>query len=250
VMYLNVKPALPEVPESSDKSEKVALQANWSIAGVGLQANQLPADPAARAEAIRWLDKLHADWKSERRSLLAKWRKLLRTGASEHGILISNTSSKNRKNKSEPSSSVDLPVSPASTTTPTPAPHNEVKAELKPTREEERQIFTVLAEYCQADLSAARTIIQRCRDTGGASVTLGHIEEAIRRKAKAAREAGQTIGVGYLITFVPQFFEGDWLSVLQLPPPEPPKQRPLSAWEQRQQAREAGLRKRTVAPSD
>ena len=61
---------------------------NFVIADVVLSTESLPIDPVLRTAAIGWLARLGTDWRKDLKGLRTDYRKRLREGCTEYGILI------------------------------------------------------------------------------------------------------------------------------------------------------------------
>jgi len=89
-------------PPAFEEADSVACTGNWKIADHTVRREDLPSDPVACTEAIRWLNELSTAWKSELNSLRIGYRKSLVQGLFERGIIIDK---KRQISREEPSSS-------------------------------------------------------------------------------------------------------------------------------------------------
>jgi len=193
VWYFVEAPPLPESPKS------VASTGNWNIAGVVVSTGNLPTDPVARAEAIRWLDSLSTEWKTTLRTVKTGIRKLLVQGSPEHGIIIDKKRQKRRGETAAAESPDEPPVAPAAAAEPPP------KAEPPKDLGEVEQVREALEPYGSADLETARRIIRESRKHYPPATPV-EIIQVIHEKDKAARKAENPIG--FLVVVVPKGFEG------------------------------------------
>lgn len=135
---------LQQEPPPTPTPEKQAQSPTWTIAGIIISSDSFPIDAEARSEAIRFMNGLKTDYNSWLTTGKTGYRKLLRQGLSERGILI-GLDEKRRRGDSQPVGPVQEHVDPRvdppedRPTDPTPEPQ---AAEPEPTIEEVRALIT------------------------------------------------------------------------------------------------------------
>ncbi len=223
VMYLVFKPSAP------DPTQSVSKHANWSIAGVVVHANWLPADPVARHDAIRFIETVDAQWKTERNQANARARGLLRTGLSERGIIIGEEKKRLREERSSSSSVVPPATEEATTTNSPPSAPPEPGPPASPTAlavppVDPAAVAEALAAYVRPDDAAIAVLMADCRSRAP-DCTTDEVVAFVREKGPLA--AGKRSPLGFLMKAVANCFEGGSFRALRgRPKPAPETESP------------------------
>lgn len=99
-----------------------ATKDRWYVGTFVVSTKQLPDDPVARTEAIRWLEDLNTEWNEDLKSLRTKHNELLEQGASAHGILIERSSKSRLAKDPPPTSQPTIEETPSPEPPPPPEP--------------------------------------------------------------------------------------------------------------------------------
>jgi len=203
---------LTEDPTPPDKTQEVAINGNWNIAGVVVNIGNLPTDPTDRNEAIEWLNKTKIGYNTGLKTFNIGYRKLLRTGLSERGILISLEEKRRRREERAPCSEVISVNGSSSSSVPTAEPtttNSPLTGAPEPPAETPRPVDTApivaaLEPHGTPEPAVVERMVEDCRKEDPAC-TGPEIAEAIRTKAK--QKAGAMMNpIGFLLAAVPKCF--------------------------------------------
>jgi hypothetical protein len=220
-----------KAPPRAEDTQKVADLTTFTIAGIVVRSDNFPTDPTERAETIRWITELKSEYNDAVTTVRSGYRKLLKQGLSERGIIIVLKEKNSRGSQSvgpvqeeEPEPQEDRPTDPSPE--PSPEPPEPPTAEPAPTIEEVRALIIEETAQTHSQEVPGDPV---CRDTVSAlqGAPVERLRRAIRERFRPRDKIGR---IAYLAKDVGELWAMQRQEQLKLEAEQRTREREALEW--------------------
>jgi len=218
-------------PPPPEDTQKVVESDNFSFAGVVVRLNNFSTDPVERAETIQWITELRSDYNRDVKTVKSGYRKLLRQGLFERGILIVLEEKKRGGEDGQSVGPLQEPKPPEDRLTdqtpePTPEPPEPPPAEPTPTIEEVRALIIEETAQTHSQEVPGDPV---CRDTVSAlqGAPVERLRRAIRERFRPRDKIGR---IAYLAKDVGELWAMQRQEQLKLEAEQRTREREALEW--------------------